>query len=122
MVKVCSVRWCKNSTRGVSRGRVLSSVSFFPYPQHEDTCSKWKTFANNWMPLVGWEPTKYSYICSDHFSSEDMIWEGGSCHVREMAVPGNITLCIQLKYSLSKSDPLYLALQTIMRRCNILSH
>ena len=55
------------------------------------------------MPLVGWEPTKYSYICSDHFNSDVITCDAGSCHVKEMDVPGDITTFKELKYNLSKS-------------------
>ena len=55
------------------------------------------------MSLVGREPIKWSYIRSDHFNSDVITCDAGSCHVKEMDVPGDITTFKELKYNLSKS-------------------
>ena len=88
MVRVCSVRWCKNTSRCVTKGRKIGNVCFFSYPQDEETRALWTQFANSWMTVPGWAPNRYSFICSDHFQNEDICWKT-HC-VKLNVVPGDI--------------------------------
>ena len=98
MVKVCSVRWCKNTSRSDSKGRAPHPGHFFKYPSEEGIRAKWSQFCNSWMPVDDWEPSQYSFVCSDHFQSDDIVLVGNTYRLKENAVPGDTISLTGLQY------------------------
>ncbi|KAL0895580.1 hypothetical protein ABMA27_011678 [Loxostege sticticalis] len=77
----CAILSCKNSTRNV--GRNNGNVSFHRFPNDPSIKEKWidATGQKNWFP------TKYSTICSIHFTEESFAETNKNRRLTTDAIP-----------------------------------
>lgn len=95
MVQTCSAYGCKN------RYHKDRDVSFHKFPlTRPDVCSKWVAA----MRRNNFKPTKYSNICSQHFTKDCFKRECNNRVLKDNAVPSLFTFNLNIK-SESLEDP-----------------
>uniref|UniRef100_A0A1A7WIX9 THAP domain-containing protein 1 n=2 Tax=Iconisemion striatum TaxID=60296 RepID=A0A1A7WIX9_9TELE len=95
MVQTCSAYGCKN------RYHKDKDVSFHKFPlARPDVCGKWVAA----MRRNNFKPTKYSNICSQHFTQDCFKRECNNRVLKENAVPSLFTFNLSMK-SESLEDP-----------------
>ncbi|XP_015259035.1 THAP domain-containing protein 1-like isoform X1 [Cyprinodon tularosa] len=98
MVQTCSAYGCKN------RYHKDRDISFHKFPlARPDVCSKWVAA----MRRSNFRPTKYSNICSQHFTQDCFKRECNNRVLKENAVPSlfGFSLSIKVRDSLEKPFP-----------------
>ncbi|XP_051906174.1 THAP domain-containing protein 1 [Hippocampus zosterae] len=98
MVQTCSAYGCKN------RYHKDKDISFHKFPlARPDICGKWVTA----MRRNNFKPTKYSNICSQHFTKECFKRECNNRVLKENAVPSlfDFNPDIKVKQSECLEDP-----------------
>ncbi|XP_070781018.1 THAP domain-containing protein 1 [Enoplosus armatus] len=95
MVQTCSAYGCKN------RYHKDKDISFHKFPlARPDVCGKWVAA----MRRNNFKPTKYSNICSQHFTKDCFKRECNNRVLKENAVPSLFTFNLSVK-SESLEDP-----------------
>ncbi|XP_074473971.1 THAP domain-containing protein 1 [Sebastes fasciatus] len=95
MVQTCSAYGCKN------RYHKDKDISFHKFPlARPDVCCKWVAA----MRRNNFKPTKYSNICSQHFTKDCFKRECNNRVLKENAVPSLFTFNLNIK-SKSLEDP-----------------
>nr|XP_020456632.1 THAP domain-containing protein 1 isoform X2 [Monopterus albus] len=95
MVQTCSAYGCKN------RYHKDKDISFHKFPlARPDVCGKWVAA----MRRNNFKPTKYSNICSQHFTKDCFKRECNNRVLKENAVPSLFTFNLSIK-SESLEDP-----------------
>ncbi|XP_037547734.1 THAP domain-containing protein 1 [Nematolebias whitei] len=95
MVQTCSAYGCKN------RYHKDRNISFHKFPlARPDVCGKWVAA----MRRNNFKPTKYSNICSQHFTADCFKRECNNRVLKENAVPSLFTFNLSMK-SESLEDP-----------------
>lgn len=95
MVQTCSAYGCKN------RYHKDKDISFHKFPlARPDICCKWVAA----MRRNNFKPTKYSNICSQHFTEDSFKRECNNRVLKESAVPSLFTFNLSIK-SESLEDP-----------------
>uniref|UniRef100_A0A1A8RPW1 THAP domain-containing protein 1 n=1 Tax=Nothobranchius rachovii TaxID=451742 RepID=A0A1A8RPW1_9TELE len=95
MVQTCSAYGCKN------RYHKDKDVSFHKFPlARPDVCGKWVAA----MRRNNFKPTKYSNICSQHFTKDCFKRECNNRVLKENAVPSLFTFTLSMKAE-SLEDP-----------------
>ncbi|XP_047424986.1 THAP domain-containing protein 1 [Mugil cephalus] len=95
MVQTCSAYGCKN------RYHKDKDISFHKFPlARPDICGKWVAA----MRRNNFKPTKYSNICSQHFTKDCFKRECNNRVLKENAVPSLFTFNLNIK-SESMEDP-----------------
>ncbi|XP_070706212.1 THAP domain-containing protein 1 [Pempheris klunzingeri] len=95
MVQTCSAYGCKN------RYHKDRDISFHKFPlARPDVCGKWVAA----MRRNNFKPTKYSNICSQHFTKDCFKTECNNRVLKESAVPSLFTFNLNIK-SESLEDP-----------------
>uniref|UniRef100_A0A8C5DLD4 THAP domain-containing protein 1-like n=1 Tax=Gouania willdenowi TaxID=441366 RepID=A0A8C5DLD4_GOUWI len=93
MVQTCSAYGCKN------RYHKDKDVSFHKFPlARPDVCDKWVSA----MRRNNFKPTKYSNICSQHFTTDCFKRECNNRVLKESAVPSLFTFNLSIKVSCSQ--------------------
>ncbi|XP_058473562.1 THAP domain-containing protein 1 [Solea solea] len=88
MVQTCSAYGCKN------RYHKDKDVSFHKFPlARPDVCGKWVAA----MRRNNFKPTKYSNICSQHFTKDCFKRECNNRVLKENAVPSLFTFSLSIK-------------------------
>ncbi|XP_053707059.1 THAP domain-containing protein 1 [Synchiropus splendidus] len=88
MVQTCSAYGCKN------RYHKDKDISFHKFPlARPDVCNKWVTA----MRKTNFKPTKYSNICSQHFTKDCFKRECNNRVLKENAVPSLFTFNLSIK-------------------------
>uniref|UniRef100_A0A8C5DNH9 THAP domain-containing protein 1-like n=1 Tax=Gouania willdenowi TaxID=441366 RepID=A0A8C5DNH9_GOUWI len=88
MVQTCSAYGCKN------RYHKDKDVSFHKFPlARPDVCDKWVSA----MRRNNFKPTKYSNICSQHFTTDCFKRECNNRVLKESAVPSLFTFNLSIK-------------------------
>ncbi|XP_075885312.1 THAP domain-containing protein 1 [Nelusetta ayraudi] len=94
MVQTCSAYGCKN------RYHKERDVSFHKFPlARPDVCCKWVAAMRN-----NFKPTKYSSICSQHFTKDCFKSECNNRVLKDNAVPSLFSFSLEIK-SESLEDP-----------------
>ncbi|KAM7369391.1 hypothetical protein PAMP_013663 [Pampus punctatissimus] len=95
MVQTCSAYGCKN------RYHKDKEISFHKFPlARPDVCGKWVAA----MRRNNFKPTKYSNICSQHFTKDCFKRECNNRVLKENAVPSLFTFNLSIKAE-SLEDP-----------------
>lgn len=95
MVQTCSAYGCKN------RYHKDKEISFHKFPlARPDVCGKWVAA----MRRNNFKPTKYSNICSQHFTKDCFKIECNNRVLKENAVPSLFTFNLSIKAE-SLEDP-----------------
>ncbi|XP_069025149.1 THAP domain-containing protein 1 [Embiotoca jacksoni] len=95
MVQTCSAYGCKN------RYHKDKDISFHKFPlARPDVCGKWVSA----MRRNNFKPTKYSNICSQHFTKDCFKRECNNRVLKENAVPSLFTFNLSIKTE-SLEDP-----------------
>lgn len=95
MVQTCSAYGCKN------RYHKDKDISFHKFPlARPDVCGKWVAA----MRRNNFKPTKYSSICSQHFTKDCFKRECNNRVLKENAVPSLFTFNLSIKAE-SLEDP-----------------
>ncbi|XP_020495712.1 THAP domain-containing protein 1 [Labrus bergylta] len=88
MVQTCSAYGCKN------RYNKDKDISFHKFPlARPDVCGKWVAA----MRRNNFKPTKYSNICSQHFTKDCFKMECNNRVLKDNAVPSLFTLNLNMK-------------------------
>uniref|UniRef100_I3K437 THAP domain-containing protein 1 n=1 Tax=Oreochromis niloticus TaxID=8128 RepID=I3K437_ORENI len=88
MVQTCSAYGCKN------RYHKDKDISFHKFPlARPDICCKWVAA----MRRNNFKPTKYSNICSQHFTEDSFKRECNNRVLKESAVPSLFTFNLSIK-------------------------
>lgn len=88
MVQTCSAYGCKN------RYHKDKDISFHKFPlARPDVCDKWVTA----MRRDNFKPTKYSNICSQHFTKDCFKRECNNRVLKDNAVPSLFTFNLSIK-------------------------
>ncbi|KAF0031916.1 THAP domain-containing protein 1 isoform X2 [Scophthalmus maximus] len=88
MVQTCSAYGCKN------RYHKEKDISFHKFPlARPDVCGKWVAA----MRRNNFKPTKYSNICSQHFTRDCFKTECNNRVLKENAVPSLFTFSLSIK-------------------------
>ncbi|XP_018523308.1 THAP domain-containing protein 1 [Lates calcarifer] len=88
MVQTCSAYGCKN------RYHKDKDISFHKFPlARPDVCGKWVAA----MRRNNFKPTKYSNICSQHFTKDCFKRECNNRVLKENAVPSLFTFSLSIK-------------------------
>nr|XP_002712086.1 THAP domain-containing protein 5 isoform X1 [Oryctolagus cuniculus] len=81
MPRYCAAVCCKNRRGRNDKDRKLS---FYPFPLHDkDRLEKW---LKN-MKRDSWVPSKYQFLCSDHFTPDSLDIRWGIRYLKQTAVP-----------------------------------
>ncbi|KAM7121530.1 THAP domain-containing protein 5 [Molossus nigricans] len=81
MPRYCAAICCKNRRGRNSKDRKLS---FYPFPLHDkERLEKW---LKN-MKRDSWMPSKYQFLCSDHFTPDSLDIRWGIRYLKQTAVP-----------------------------------
>ncbi|XP_028929885.1 THAP domain-containing protein 5 isoform X1 [Ornithorhynchus anatinus] len=81
MPRYCAAFCCKNR-RG--RGGAERRLSFYPFPLHDkERLEKW---LRN-MKRDAWVPSKYQFLCSDHFTPDSLDVRWGIRYLKQTAIP-----------------------------------
>ncbi|XP_029025762.1 THAP domain-containing protein 1 [Betta splendens] len=95
MVQTCSAYGCKN------RYHKNNDISFHKFPlARPDICGKWVAA----MRRNNFKPTKYSNICSQHFTKDSFKRECNNRVLKENAVPSLFSFNLSIKPE-SAEDP-----------------
>ncbi|XP_037011917.2 THAP domain-containing protein 5 [Artibeus jamaicensis] len=81
MPRYCAAICCKNR-----RGRNIKDrkLSFYPFPLHDkERLEKW---LKN-MKRDSWMPSKYQFLCSDHFTPDSLDIRWGIRYLKQTAIP-----------------------------------
>ncbi|KAK7895762.1 hypothetical protein WMY93_021087 [Mugilogobius chulae] len=88
MVQTCSAYGCKN------RYHKDKDISFHKFPlARPDICDKWVSA----MRRDNFRPTKYSSLCSQHFTQDSFKKECNNRVLKENAVPSVFSSCLHTK-------------------------
>ncbi|KAM6152153.1 THAP domain-containing protein 5 [Erethizon dorsatum] len=81
MPRYCAATCCKNRRGRNSKDRKLS---FYPFPLHDkERLEKW---LKN-MKRDSWVPSKYQFLCSDHFTPDSLDIRWGIRYLKQTAIP-----------------------------------
>ncbi|ELK35156.1 PREDICTED: THAP domain-containing protein 5 isoform X1 [Myotis davidii] len=81
MPRYCAAICCKNRRGRNSKDRKLS---FYPFPLHDkERLEKW---LKN-MKRDSWMPSKYQFLCSDHFTPDSLDIRWGIRYLKQTAIP-----------------------------------
>ncbi|KAM8770357.1 THAP domain-containing protein 5 [Rhynchonycteris naso] len=81
MPRYCAAVCCKNRRGRNNQDRKLS---FYPFPLHDrERLEKW---LKN-MKRDSWMPSKYQFLCSDHFTPDSLDVRWGIRYLKQTAVP-----------------------------------
>ncbi|XP_042540709.1 THAP domain-containing protein 5 isoform X3 [Dipodomys spectabilis] len=81
MPRYCAAICCKNRRGRNNKGRKLS---FYPFPLHDkERLEKW---LKN-MKRESWVPSKYQFLCSDHFTPDSLDIRWGIRYLKQTAIP-----------------------------------
>nr|XP_020745630.1 THAP domain-containing protein 5 isoform X3 [Odocoileus virginianus texanus] len=81
MPRYCAAICCKNR-RG--RNNKERKLSFYPFPLHDkERLEKW---LKN-MKRDSWVPSKYQFLCSDHFTPDSLDIRWGIRYLKQTAIP-----------------------------------
>ncbi|XP_004702641.1 THAP domain-containing protein 5 [Echinops telfairi] len=81
MPRYCAAVGCKNRRGRNNKDRKLS---FYPFPLHDkERLEKW---LRN-MKRDSWVPSKYQFLCSDHFTPDSLDIRWGIRYLKQTAVP-----------------------------------
>ncbi|XP_047550229.1 THAP domain-containing protein 5 isoform X1 [Lutra lutra] len=81
MPRYCAAICCKNRRGRNSKDRKLS---FYPFPLHDkERLEKW---LKN-MKRDSWVPSKYQFLCSDHFTPDSLDVRWGIRYLKQTAIP-----------------------------------
>ncbi|XP_021109560.1 THAP domain-containing protein 5 isoform X3 [Heterocephalus glaber] len=81
MPRYCAAICCKNRRGRNNKGRKLS---FYPFPLHDkERLEKW---LKN-MKRDSWVPSKYQFLCSDHFTPDSLDIRWGIRYLKQTAIP-----------------------------------
>ncbi|XP_036309615.1 THAP domain-containing protein 5 isoform X2 [Pipistrellus kuhlii] len=81
MPRYCAAICCKNR-RG--RNHKDRKLSFYPFPLHDkERLEKW---LKN-MKRDSWMPSKYQFLCSDHFTPDSLDVRWGIRYLKQTAIP-----------------------------------
>ncbi|XP_004742006.1 THAP domain-containing protein 5 [Mustela nigripes] len=81
MPRYCAAVCCKNRRGRNSKDRKLS---FYPFPLHDkERLEKW---LKN-MKRDSWVPSKYQFLCSDHFTPDSLDVRWGIRYLKQTAIP-----------------------------------
>ncbi|XP_075414677.1 THAP domain-containing protein 5 [Tenrec ecaudatus] len=81
MPRYCAAVCCKNRRGRNNKDRKLS---FYPFPLHDkERLEKW---LRN-MKRDSWVPSKYQFLCSDHFTPDSLDVRWGIRYLKQTAVP-----------------------------------
>lgn len=70
MTKKCCVPGCKsNYDSSLKAEQKQTYISMFTFPQQKEKLNKWLRA----IPRKNWSPSKYSRVCANHFSENDII-------------------------------------------------
>ncbi|XP_033845183.1 THAP domain-containing protein 1-like [Periophthalmus magnuspinnatus] len=96
MVQTCSAYGCKN------RYHKDKEISFHKFPlARPDICDKWVSA----MRRDNFRPTKYSSLCSQHFTRDSFKRECNNRVLKEHAVPSVFFSCLRIKNECLESFP-----------------
>ncbi|XP_020780191.1 THAP domain-containing protein 1 [Boleophthalmus pectinirostris] len=96
MVQTCSAYGCKN------RYHKDKEISFHKFPlARPDVCDKWVSA----MRRDNFRPTKYSSLCSQHFTQDSFKRECNNRVLKENAVPSVFSSCLRIKHECRESFP-----------------
>lgn len=86
MVFACCAYNCKNRQVAEIKNK---GVTFHRIPKDKKIRKLWVQALHRIDPLTKkpWQPTKYSYICSQHFRSEDFDRTGQTVRLKQNVVP-----------------------------------
>ncbi|XP_008571858.1 PREDICTED: THAP domain-containing protein 5 isoform X1 [Galeopterus variegatus] len=81
MPRYCAATCCKNRRGRNNKDRKLS---FYPFPLHDkERLEKW---LKN-MKRDSWVPSKYQFLCSDHFTPDSLDIRWGIRYLKQTAIP-----------------------------------
>ncbi|XP_060161389.1 THAP domain-containing protein 5 isoform X3 [Globicephala melas] len=81
MPRYCAAICCKNRRGRNGKDRKLS---FYPFPLHDkERLEKW---LKN-MKRDSWVPSKYQFLCSDHFTPDSLDIRWGIRYLKQTAIP-----------------------------------
>ncbi|ELK12668.1 THAP domain-containing protein 5 [Pteropus alecto] len=81
MPRYCAAICCKNRRGRNNKDRKLS---FYPFPLHDkERLEKW---LKN-MKRDSWVPSKYQFLCSDHFTPDSLDVRWGIRYLKQTAIP-----------------------------------
>ncbi|XP_006882703.1 PREDICTED: THAP domain-containing protein 5 [Elephantulus edwardii] len=81
MPRYCAAICCKNRRGRNNKDRKLS---FYPFPLHDkERLGKW---LKN-MKRDSWVPSKYQFLCSDHFTPDSLDIRWGIRYLKQTAIP-----------------------------------
>ncbi|KFO19267.1 THAP domain-containing protein 5 [Fukomys damarensis] len=81
MPRYCAAICCKNRRGRNTKDRKLS---FYPFPLHDkERLEKW---LKN-MKRDSWVPSKYQFLCSDHFTPDSLDIRWGVRYLKQTAIP-----------------------------------
>ncbi|CAK6434759.1 unnamed protein product [Pipistrellus nathusii] len=81
MPRYCAAVCCKNRRGRSNKDRKLS---FYPFPLHDkERLEKW---LKN-MKRDSWMPSKYQFLCSDHFTPDSLDVRWGIRYLKQTAIP-----------------------------------
>ncbi|KAM5204218.1 THAP domain-containing protein 5 isoform 1-T1 [Hipposideros larvatus] len=81
MPRYCAAICCKNRRGRNNKDRKLS---FYPFPLHDkERLEKW---LKN-MKRDSWVPSKYQFLCSDHFTPDSLDIRWGIRYLKQNAIP-----------------------------------
>ncbi|XP_047418693.1 THAP domain-containing protein 5 [Sciurus carolinensis] len=81
MPRYCAAICCKNRRGPNNKDRKLS---FYPFPLHDkERLEKW---LKN-MKRDSWVPSKYQFLCSDHFTPDSLDIRWGIRYLKQTAIP-----------------------------------
>uniref|UniRef100_A0A4W6F6R9 THAP domain-containing protein 1 n=1 Tax=Lates calcarifer TaxID=8187 RepID=A0A4W6F6R9_LATCA len=113
MVQTCSAYGCKN------RYHKDKDISFHKFPlARPDVCGKWVAA----MRRNNFKPTKYSNICSQHFTKDCFKRECNNRVLKENAVPSLFTFSLSIKVKQLRSTVPSKTIPTkILNSCSVFS-
>ncbi|XP_077631574.1 THAP domain-containing protein 5-like [Crocuta crocuta] len=81
MPRYCAAICCQNRRGRNSKDRKLS---FYPFPLHDkERLEKW---LKN-MKRDSWVPSKYQFLCNDHFTPDSLDIRWGIRYLKQTAIP-----------------------------------
>ncbi|KAG8508495.1 THAP domain-containing protein 5 [Galemys pyrenaicus] len=81
MPRYCAAICCKNRRGRNNKDRKLS---FYPFPLHDkERLEKWLKNMNR----DSWVPSKYQFLCSDHFTPDSLDIRWGIRYLKQTAIP-----------------------------------
>nr|XP_055170679.1 LOW QUALITY PROTEIN: THAP domain-containing protein 5 [Nyctereutes procyonoides] len=82
MPRYCAAICCKNRRGRNSKDK--RKLSFYPFPLHDkERLEKW---LKN-MKRDSWVPSKYQFLCSDHFTPDSLDIRWGIRYLKQTAIP-----------------------------------